>query len=499
MAEFMNYLMQVSVLLIVLYLPYRFLFRNETRFNLNRAYLLTILVICWIIPFINIPVGSTAVEFQGLQLPVPVTPAGFFDAAGIPQEIAPPGTQPASFSWMLLYWPGLVFMLIRNLWVIARIIRLSHRSERYRNGQFQINVGEGLPAFTFFNNIFLSRAEHEPEGNSLVIWHESAHARQRHTWDLVLAEFIHTILWFNPILILYKKALKETHEYLADRAVLKEGVKFQEYALSLQSDLVQSRYQNLVSHFKGSTIKKRIIMATKTPNPKSLRKYFLIFPVLLGCLILWSFIQDPVSAGNPGVSESNLVVMIDPGHGGKDPGATNPTSAAHEKDICLALAKCLGKMPHPGIDFVFTRNTDVFISLETRIKMAEENHADLFISLHMNASKNQKVSGSEFWYSIKNPNADVSREICRKLGTELKARKFPPENEPFSSANFVVLSNTKCPSVHYSFGYITNDEEAKVFTIDANLESLAGKIISSIQEVKKKGVVGGRQGSVLGG
>jgi len=91
------------------------------------------------------------------------------------------------------------------------------------------------------------------------------------------------------------------------------------------------------------------------------------------------------------------------------------------------------------------------------------------------------------YYSGRNPHADISREICRKIGAELKTRQFPPENEPFSSANLIVLSNTKCPAVHFSFGYITNDEDAKNFAIGANLESLAGKIISSLQEVKKEG------------
>ena len=161
----------------------------------------------------------------------------------------------------------------------------------------------------------------------------------------------------------------------------------------------------------------------------------------------------------------------------------------NEKDFCLALALQLEKVPHPGIDFVFTRSTDVYLPLGTRIKMAEENHADLFIDLHMNANKNQKIRGSEFNYSNRNPHADVSREICRKMGTELKAKKFPPENEPFSSANLVVISNTKCPSVYYSFGYITNDEDAKTFSDSGNLESLAKRIIVSLQNIKKEGVL----------
>ncbi|MCX6225583.1 MAG: N-acetylmuramoyl-L-alanine amidase [Bacteroidia bacterium] len=489
MNEFLNYLLQVSALLIILYLPYQFLYRSETLFMANRFYLLAILIISWCIPFINIPFERVSPDLQIFSIPVQPPSLETYATSDIPPGNSGAGKLPHIFNWMLLYFAGACMMLIRNLWVIVRIIRLGQKSDRYRNRRRQIIVRDDVPAFSFFRNTFLSRTEYELAGNSLVYRHESAHVRQWHTLDLILAELIHTILWFNPILILYKKAVKETHEYLADRAVLNDGVEFESYATSLQSEFVLSRYQNLVNHFKGSTIKNRIIMATKTPDPKSIRKYFLIVPVLLGCLILWSFIQDPVSSGNPSVTERNLIVMIDPGHGGKDPGAINPSITESEKDFNLALAKNLETVPHTGIDFILTRNTDDFVTLADRFNLAEKTHADLFISLHMNANKSSKIRGSEFVYSSRNPFAEVSREICRTMGTQLQARVYGPNNEPFTTANLVVLSNCKCPSIHYSFGYITNDDDARAYSTNENLESLAKKIIVNLLEIKKEGVL----------
>lgn len=495
MNNLLNFLLQVSALLLILYLPYQLIFRKETRFGLNRSYLLFVLIISWIIPMLNIPVGGTSSVFQLLQLSP--GPAGQVAAGELPSGVLQgpdsfqPGEESGFFNWLNLYWMGVAFMLIRNLWVIARILKLSHRSEQYRHGRYRIYTGEDLPAFTFFNQIFLNRAEFDQANESPVLKHESAHARQLHTLDLILAEMVHTVLWFNPVLILYKKALKETHEYMADRAVMNEGVDFQHYAVLLHAEIVQSRYRNLVSHFKGSTLKNRIMMAAKPSDPKSIRKYLLIIPILIGCLGLWSFIQDPLSFNYSKGPGRNLVVMIDPGHGGRDPGGVNlKNPEIREKDFSLALAKLLNEVPHPGIDFVFTRLTDEYQTLGKRVKLAEQYKADLYISLHMNTNRNAKIQGPDFYYSTKNKYAELSREICRKMGTELKARKhLHPDNEPYGTANQAVLSGTSCPSIYFGFGYITNDEDARIFSVPGNQASLAKQVIAVLQEIKKEGVL----------
>ncbi len=489
MNNLIDYLLQVSAVIILLFLPYQLFFRKETRFTLNRAFLLAILIIGWIIPLVNIPIGESALELQAFRTHIE-TP--IMENPSLPtniSELSQPANQSLPLNWLMLYWLGVSFMLIRNLWIIARIIRLSQQSERYMKGTIQFIVRDDIPAFTFFRKIFLNRAEYELANNSLVVRHELAHLRQMHTWDLILAELVHTILWFNPVLILIKKAFKETHEYQADRTVLSEGFDFEQYALSLQGDQVHSKYQNLVNYFNGSTLKKRIIMAKTPSDSNPIRKYFLIIPVLMSCLILWSFIQDPVSPINPKGAERNMIVLIDPGHGGKDPGATNPEFSSSEKDFNLALAKSLETVPHEGIDFIFTRTTDDYVTLGVRYNLAEKNHADLLMSLHMNANKNSKIRGAELIYSAKNPFPDVSRNICKLMGSQLKTRVSGPNKEPFSTANLVVISYAKCPAVHFSFGYITNPYDAKTYSNPENLKYLAKNIIENLQAIKKEGIL----------
>ena len=117
-----------------------------------------------------------------------------------------------------------------------------------------------------------------------------------------------------------------------------------------------------------------------------------------------------------GISESKAspikVVVIDAGHGGHDPGAIGITGVK-EKDIVLKLALQLGNLiekKHPEIKVIYTRKTDVFVELDKRTKIANDNHADLFISIHCNAvDKNSGVHGAEtFVMGLDKSNANLA-------------------------------------------------------------------------------------------
>jgi N-acetylmuramoyl-L-alanine amidase len=94
-----------------------------------------------------------------------------------------------------------------------------------------------------------------------------------------------------------------------------------------------------------------------------------------------------------------LKIVLDPGHGGKDPGALG-VGGIVEKDVVLAITKRLRDrlLAEPDIDVVLTRDSDVFLRLEERTALANAEHADLFISIHGNASTNASASGAETYY-----------------------------------------------------------------------------------------------------
>lgn len=90
-------------------------------------------------------------------------------------------------------------------------------------------------------------------------------------------------------------------------------------------------------------------------------------------------------------------VVIDPGHGGKDPGAPGKTSATSEKHVVLKISRLLGqkiKTAYPDVKVVYTRNSDVFLELKERVNVAKRNNADLFISMHCNSNKSSQPYGA---------------------------------------------------------------------------------------------------------
>ena len=265
MYSFINYLLQVSVLSLVFLLLYHLAFRNQTRFHLNRSYLLSGLVLSWIIPLINIPIGSqfeiVLPQVASVLSPESLSPEPLQSSGNVSVEMEYGSVVDSAkpFPWWVLYWVGAALVLLRNLWVLGRIIVLRHKNKSHKVPSGRIISGSDIPAFSFFRWIFLNDKQLASSDKDLILAHELAHSRQAHSLDLILAEIIQVFLWFNPFIIFYKKALKECHEFLADAAVLDSGVQLPIYVRSLQNEIFVNRYKKLASYFRGSTLKRRII------------------------------------------------------------------------------------------------------------------------------------------------------------------------------------------------------------------------------------------------
>ncbi len=117
-------------------------------------------------------------------------------------------------------------------------------------------------------------------------------------------------------------------------------------------------------------------------------------------------------------------VVIDPGHGGKDPGAVGP-GGLQEKDITLYVAKKLGKIIRKkhNVDIIYTRNRDVFVPLNDRTEIANSKKADLFISIHVNASKKRSARGIETYFLNWTNNREAMRVAARENKITVKKMK----------------------------------------------------------------------------
>jgi N-acetylmuramoyl-L-alanine amidase len=98
------------------------------------------------------------------------------------------------------------------------------------------------------------------------------------------------------------------------------------------------------------------------------------------------------------VGAKDFIVMIDAGHGGKDPGAVSANGKVREKDVTLKVALLVGDAiaaRYPEVKVLYTRKTDKFVGVSERARMANKAGADLFISIHVNAAENRSAKGAE--------------------------------------------------------------------------------------------------------
>jgi N-acetylmuramoyl-L-alanine amidase len=148
-----------------------------------------------------------------------------------------------------------------------------------------------------------------------------------------------------------------------------------------------------------------------------------------------------------------MKIIIDAGHGGKDPGAIGP-SGKKEKDINLKVAKLIQfLLSYLDYEVVLTRNDDAYPEWKERVKSKSD---DLYISIHCNASNNPRAAGIEtFCYTSSEEGKELAELVQANLikGTG-RVDRGVKENE-----NLYVLKNTKCPAVLAEIGFISNIEE----------------------------------------
>lgn len=161
-----------------------------------------------------------------------------------------------------------------------------------------------------------------------------------------------------------------------------------------------------------------------------------------------------------------MEILIDPGHGGKDPGAQGQT--LKEKEINLAIANHIVRfLSEYNVSASLTRNGDDFVSLQDRVKKASRN-TSLFISIHCNGSIVKSANGFES-YALK--GSKKSQEIQQIIHNELSP--FFPKDRGIKSNNFYLLRKTPCPAVLLEYGFITNKNDESLLQSDAFVESIA--------------------------
>lgn len=287
------YLLQAGIASGILYGWYHIILRNKKFHQYNRFYLLGSLIIALLIPFLNIPVYFTTAETQSSPV-LKTLSIVYASPAPSKGNIAIQDTADEGFNWILfiriVYVAVATVFLLRVLFSLKKIRRLINNNPVQRLNEIHfVNTAEPGTPFSFFRWLFWNRKiELNSERGQQIFRHEIFHIRQRHSWDLMLMEFVTMIFWINPFFHLIKKELTAIHEFLADRFAM-TGREQSEYAELLLMQALQTR-QSLVNPFFNTQIKRRIAMITSSSNPG--HQYFrklMVLPVAAVTVLLVAF------------------------------------------------------------------------------------------------------------------------------------------------------------------------------------------------------------------
>jgi len=193
--------------------------------------------------------------------------------------------------WLVLfciYVLVVVLLVVRNIMVHKNLYTIIKQGKmtKYENHKVIDTPVVNMP-FTAFSMIFADMSKiSEDTVKSSILKHEIVHIRQRHWIDLIFAELALMLQWFNPIMWMYIRSLKENHEFLADKGVLEQGISPDTYRSVLINERLQSNVFNLSSPFKGTGTLGRLSMMKKDKTPAWKKILSLTIIPLLG-VFLW--------------------------------------------------------------------------------------------------------------------------------------------------------------------------------------------------------------------
>jgi hypothetical protein len=275
MDSWLQFLLESGVCLALFYAVFWVFLRNETYFGLNRLYLVSALVASLVIPLLKISSPLKVAEA------VPLSIEGL--AAGTESGTA------VSWSVILLtvYGIGVLVLGARLVFQLMRISRAIRTCPGQNNRDCRyIFVDRDIQPFSFFRYIFLNPEILPPQNISRILAHERVHIKQYHSMDVLLMELVTILQWFNPFVWPYKKSLKETHEYMADHAVIAQGCSAAGYQLLILEQIVGGKLVELAHNFHQSQIKRRLTMMTKIKSKGTAKLKLLLVLPLAAFLVL---------------------------------------------------------------------------------------------------------------------------------------------------------------------------------------------------------------------
>jgi TonB family protein len=418
METLISYLLKSSIWLTAFGLVYQLFLRNERFFVLNRLFLLAGALSAILLPLITVRyvvIVPLENETVSTELLIP----------GTIQQIKEP-----LFTWETIVagiiLSGAIFFSLRLLFQTLKVIKTIRSSEVKIENNLKVIKTNIFPfSFSFFAYIVVNPSLQGKEIREIVA-HEAAHVRQHHWIDLVLAELLRTVQWYNPMSWLYAHYIKQNHEYLADRSALKSSSDPAVYKAILINQLLGGEVIRLGHSFSYSLNKKRFIMMKDTSTSITRKiKPLLVLPLM--AIIFYAFSEARYQPG-PSLKE--------------DANTFSAKSEAQGKKINGIILQENGE-PLPGTSIIIMGSTTGAVADSKgkfSIKDVPENSQIAFSFVGFKTIKKEADFNKKMVILMKKDIIQKDPEITIR-GSEKKDKKENPlvlldgKEIPFSSMN----------------------------------------------------------------
>lgn len=302
--ELFSYLLKASAGLVLFFALYLLVLQKLTFFKFNRFYLLGALIVSFVIPTLHFtierevqPAASEIVTVASSMNIENLQAAHTQQVVDVPKAFQPEKIIEQQIDWLALlpyaYAMITALLLLIGMRKLFVLVRYTQQNAKSIDGLKLLGKTEGFTNCSFFNYVFIDGSNLAPQELATLLNHERVHAQQYHSVDKIIMMTAKAIMWFNPVIYLWDKALEQTHEYEADETTANHfGSK--DYASLLLKLAVSENQTALVHNFVKSPVKERIKMLFNAKSKKMKKlMYLLVVPIVLG--ITWGFTIEVVN------------------------------------------------------------------------------------------------------------------------------------------------------------------------------------------------------------
>lgn len=429
MSPILIYIAKSAGSLAIFALSFYLFFKNDSFFNRNRFYLLGSLIASVLLPLLTIKIAIKS------SLPTDGISTFAYAEPNTVQETVSP-LQMLNWTLLSIYFTGAVFILVRSFMAYQKIRVLLKHSKKYEHRNMILSVTHrNIAPFSFLKWLVVQPSHINNPDFENIVQHESVHSRQYHSVDLILAELMLAMQWFNPFMWLLKKSIAENHEFIADSALLQKGVDYKKYQYSLVTFTTGVMQPAVVNYFNSNLLKKRIRMMNKNQSPAWHKVKNLTIGVSLALVASFavSFQKEIVAAP---FSESKTVVR--PENKGYESTSIVPDAEKEISAVTSATSKAKNELVTP----VPVNSAESPVSSENerseqQMISSVEQIMNFFTStiLYPTEAAMSNVSGKVEIYFQVNANGKVDEVIAGKIAGQAK-----------DLGNIVVVGYSKSPS-----------------------------------------------------